>query len=106
MYISEKENHNRKQNHEKLNTILFIALFVVLAMPFTVFAQNDLTVPLSRPGKAGVLEVSSIYADDVIIRAHSGQDVIVKFDGMMIRMIMTIEEMAYAESLLEVSGWK
>ena len=66
---------------KKLNTILFIALFVVLAMPFTAFAQNDLTVPLSRPGKAGVLEVSSVYADDVIIRTHSGQDVIVKFDG-------------------------
>lgn len=62
------------------NKILYILALVILATG-TAFAQNDLTVPLSDPGKAGTLKLNAVFADDIIIKAHDSKDVIVKFDG-------------------------
>ena len=62
------------------NKILYILALVMIASG-TVYGQNDLTVPLTNPGKQGTLKLSAVFADDIIIKAHNGKDVIVKFDG-------------------------
>jgi DUF4097 and DUF4098 domain-containing protein YvlB len=79
---SEKENNNQEKRRvmKKLISILFSA-FVALAVNIPAFAQNDITVPLSNPGKAGMLKVDLVYADNIVIRTHNRQDVIVQYDG-------------------------
>lgn len=54
-------------------------LLVLTAMP--VFAQNELRVPLSNPGKPGVLRISSTFSDEIIVRTHSDNDVLFIIDG-------------------------
>jgi len=65
---------------KKLISILFSA-FVVLAVLNPAIAQNDITIPLSNPGKAGMLRVDLVYADNIVIRTHDRKDVIVQYDG-------------------------
>ena len=65
-----------KKIRSLIYTISLIAITSVVA-----FAQNDLSVPLSNPGAPGKLNVSAIFADEIIIKVHSGKDVIVKFDS-------------------------
>lgn len=65
---------------KKLIITLFSA-FITLAVLNPVVAQNDITVPLSNPGKPGTLKVDLVYADDIVIRTHDRKDVIVQYDG-------------------------
>lgn len=65
---------------KKLISILFSA-FVVLTVLNPAVAQDGITVPLSNPGKAGTLDVDLIYADEIVIRTHNRQDVIVQYEG-------------------------
>ncbi len=59
-----------------------IYILGILAMTSGVaLGQDDLKVPLSNPGNPGILQLSAVFADDIIIKAHDGKDVIVKFDG-------------------------
>lgn len=65
---------------KNIKLIIYLLGFLVLT-PNSTFAQDDLSVPLSNPGASGKLKLSAVFADDIIIKAHSGKDVIVKFDG-------------------------
>ena len=60
----------------------FIYLLGMLAITSgIVLGQDDLRVPLTNPGSPGKLNLNAVFADDIIIKAHDGDDVIVKFDG-------------------------
>lgn len=47
----------------------------------SVQAQNDLRIPLTNPGNPGKLVVSAVFSDEISIRAHNQEDVIVRYDG-------------------------
>ena len=57
------------------------AAFFLMAMATSAVAQNDLRVPLSQPGQPGVLNLSSNFADEIIIRTHNEKDVLFVIDG-------------------------
>ena len=65
---------------KKLIITLFSA-FVVLAIANPLAAQDDITVPLSRPGQNGNLNIDLVYADEIYVRTHDRKDVIVRYDG-------------------------
>ncbi len=65
---------------KKLIYTLFSA-FVALALIHPASAQDDITVPLSSPGKAGHIKIDLVYADNIVVQSHSGQDVIVQYSG-------------------------
>lgn len=63
---------------KKVNILLTLALLISFAMPN--FAQNgkgeEVKVPLSNPGQAGIIDASS-YRGSITIETHNGSDVIV-----------------------------
>ncbi|RNC85746.1 MAG: hypothetical protein ED557_02940 [Balneola sp.] len=61
-------------------TIIYLIGFIMLSSG-SVLGQNDLKVPLTNPGKPGKLSINAVYADEVVVKAHSGDEIIVKFDG-------------------------
>ncbi len=63
-----------------LKKIIFSAFAAVL-LASSGFAQEDIRVPLSNPGKAGRIMIDLVYADEIIVTTHDGQDVIVQYDG-------------------------
>lgn len=65
---------------KQINRIIY-ALVILLMAAGTAAAQDDLRVPLSNPGKEGKLKLNAVFADDISVKAHSGDDVIVIFDG-------------------------
>lgn len=65
---------------KKLKSIIYI-LSVIAFTSGVVIGQDDLRVPLTDPGSPGKLTLSAVFADDIIIMAHNGDEVIVKFDG-------------------------
>lgn len=60
-------------------TASIIAFFI--AGTLTAFAQSDLKIPLSNPGQPGVLKLNANFADDIIVRAHSENEVRIVIDG-------------------------
>ncbi|MEX0719223.1 MAG: DUF4097 family beta strand repeat-containing protein [Balneolaceae bacterium] len=58
-----------------------ILVVVVSLISGTAIAQNDLRVPLSNPGKAGSLIINAVFSDEIVVRAHQENDVIVRYDG-------------------------
>lgn len=46
-----------------------------------VFAQNDLEVPLSNPGQPGKLIIQAMFSDEIDIRVHDKENVIVNYSG-------------------------
>lgn len=65
---------------KKIKLFIYVLGLLVL-LPTTAFGQDDLKVPLSNPGSPGKLKLNAVFADDIIIKAHNGKEVIVKFDG-------------------------
>ncbi|XWN38463.1 MAG: DUF4097 family beta strand repeat-containing protein [Balneola sp.] len=65
---------------KKLLITLFSAL-LVLAVTKPIAAQEDITVPLSKPGQNGMLRIDLVYADDIVVETHDRQDVIVRYNG-------------------------
>lgn len=65
---------------KKIIITLFSAL-LVLVVSNPLAAQDDITVPLSKPGQKGMLRIDLVYADDIIVQTHDRQDVIVKYNG-------------------------
>lgn len=61
--------------------ITLLSAFVVLVAVNPLTAQDDITVPLTKPGQAGTLKIDLIYADDIIVRTHNRKDVIIQYDG-------------------------
>lgn len=58
---------------------LFIALFVLWAIPGQ--AQEQITVPLSDPGKAGKLH-AGIVRGSISVNGYDGQEVLISYDGI------------------------
>lgn len=65
---------------KKLKSIIYI-LGIFAITSGVALGQDDLRVPLSNPGDPGKLTLSAVFADDIMIKAHDGNEVIVKFDG-------------------------
>ncbi len=61
------------------SNLLLIGVLVVFSS--TAFAQNDLRIPLTNPNSPGKLNVNSVYADEVIIKAWDGNEVRIIVDG-------------------------
>ncbi len=61
---------------KKLLFVLTMGLFTIPAL-----AQNNLEIPLSNPGEPGKLIVAANFSDEVEIRAHDKDNVIVNYDG-------------------------
>lgn len=82
MSTSAQENHKKRINKIMKNLKSIIYLFGVIAITSSVvLGQDDLRVPLTNPGQPGKLTLSAVFADDIVIKAHTGNEVIVKFDG-------------------------
>lgn len=62
-------------------TFILIALFSILSCAAQLKAQDDLRVPLSNPGKAGVLEINAMFADEIFIKTHAEKDVQIIYNG-------------------------
>lgn len=56
----------------------------LLSIP-VVAQNNNIEVPLSNPGEPGKLIVSAMFSDDIEIRSHNKENVIVNYDGEDIR---------------------
>jgi len=69
----------KKQTNHLLLGIL-ISVFTIPAL-----AQNNIEVPLSQPGEPGKLIISAMFSDEIEIRTHDQQNVIVNYDGDNIR---------------------
>ncbi len=65
---------------KKYKSIIYVLGFFAITSS-AVLGQEDLRVPLTNPGSPGILHLSAIFADDIVIKAHEGNDVIVIFDG-------------------------
>lgn len=65
---------------KKLKSIIYVLCILAISTS-VVLGQDDLRVPLTNPGSPGKLILSAVFADDIIIKAHEGNDVIVIFDG-------------------------
>jgi hypothetical protein len=62
-----------------MKMILISALFYLLALGLAV-AQEQVAIPLSRPGEAGFLEVELVRGS-IDIRSYEGQEVIIRIRG-------------------------
>lgn len=65
---------------KRVKSIIYV-LGMLAITSGVVFGQDDLRVPLSNPGSPGKLSLNAVFADDIIIKAHDGNDVRVVFDG-------------------------
>ena len=61
------------------NITIAITAFMLLFVS-NLLAQSQIAVPLSKPGQPGTLEMSFIMAD-VHIKAHTGNEVIIRYEG-------------------------
>lgn len=78
---SAQENHNTNRRiMKRVKSIIYI-LGMLAITSGVVLGQNDLQVPLTNPGSPGKLNLSAVFADDITIKAHDGNDVVVVFDG-------------------------
>ncbi len=59
---------------------LFSFVFAIL-LTNGIEAQSTQTIPLSKPNQPGKLVIQSVFADEIIIRAYDGKEVLVKYDG-------------------------
>jgi hypothetical protein len=67
------------KNMKLMKMILISALFYLLALGLAV-AQEQVAIPLSRPGEAGFLEVELVRGS-IDIRSYEGQEVIIRIRG-------------------------
>ncbi|MTI88720.1 MAG: DUF4097 domain-containing protein [Balneolaceae bacterium] len=66
---------------KKVKYYLLAALFIGL-LSGSVYAQSDLKVPLSNPGKAGKLIISTVFSDEIVIRTHNDDNnVVINYSG-------------------------
>ena len=79
MRTSNKENHNISTM--KFYKYLFSTTAILALLAVSVLAQNNLRIPLSRPGEAGVIKINTTFSDDIIIQTHKDKDVLFIVDG-------------------------
>lgn len=65
----------------KKSIITLFSALLVLGIANPLAAQDDITVPLSKPGQKGMLRIDLVYADDIVVKTHNRQDVIVQYEG-------------------------
>ena len=65
---------------KRVKSIIYV-LGMLAITTGVVFGQDDLRVPLTNPGSPGKLNLNAVFADDIIIKAHDGNDVRVIFDS-------------------------
>ncbi|MFP8488856.1 DUF4097 family beta strand repeat-containing protein [Gracilimonas sp. Q87] len=66
----------------KIN-LLSALILSVLSVPL--FAQNTIEVPLSDPGQPGKLSINAMFSDEITVRSHNEQNVIINYSGDGIR---------------------
>ena len=59
--------------------LLFVLAAGLISIP--ALAQNNLEIPLSNPGEPGRLIVAANFSDEVEIRAHDQNNVVVNYEG-------------------------
>lgn len=84
-----------KRTHHLLLGILISALSI------PAFAQNNIEVPLSKPGEPGKLIISAMFSDEIEVRMHDQQNVIVNYDGDNVR---DDDENAMKNGMRRISG--
>lgn len=84
----------KRINH--LLTGILISAFTIPAL-----AQNNIEVPLSNPGEPGKLIISAMFSDEIEVRMHDQQNVIVNYDGDNVR---EEDEDATKDGLRRISG--
>lgn len=63
---------------------LLSALFLsILSVPL--LAQNTIEVPLTDPGEPGKLSINAMFSDEITVRSHDQQNVIINYSGDGIR---------------------
>lgn len=65
---------------KRLTNQLFLTL-IVSALSLPLFAQSDIEIPLSNPGQPGKLIISAMFSDEIEIRSHNRDNVIVNYSG-------------------------
>lgn len=65
--------------YRSIKNLLFVLVAGLISIP--ALAQNNLEIPLSNPGEPGRLIVAANFSDEVEIRAHDKNNVIVNYDG-------------------------
>lgn len=65
--------------YRSIRYLLFVVTLSLLSIP--ALAQNKLEIPLSNPGEPGRLVVAANFSDEVEIRAHDQNNVIVNYNG-------------------------
>lgn len=64
---------------------LFSHLILISILSLPLLAQNTIEVPLTSPGEAGKLSISAMYSDEITVRSHDQQQVIINYSGDGIR---------------------
>lgn len=59
--------------------LLFLFIYSIITLP--VLGQNNLEVPLSNPGEPGMLTIAANFSDEITIRSHDKNTVIVEYNG-------------------------
>ncbi len=65
----------------KLFQLTLFTLVLTILLTNGIEAQSTQNIPLSKPNQPGKLIIQSVFADEVIIRAYDGKEVLVKYDG-------------------------
>lgn len=66
----------------KIN-LLSALILSVLSVPLC--AQNTIEVPLTDPGQPGKLSINAMFSDEITVRSHNEQNVIINYSGDGIR---------------------
>ncbi|MAL17100.1 MAG: hypothetical protein CL670_06120 [Balneola sp.] len=66
-----------------MNTLIkqFVFTVIISLLSIPALAQNNLEIPLSNPGQPGKLIVAANFSDEVQVRVHDKDNVIVNYDG-------------------------
>lgn len=59
--------------------LLTASILSVLSVPL--FAQKTIEVPLTAPGQPGKLSVNAIFSENITVRSHNKENVIVNYSG-------------------------
>lgn len=67
----------------KMNKLKYylLTVFIMVLAAGPAFAQQDLNIPLSNPGEPGTLIINAVFSDQIVVRTHDRDDVIVKYDA-------------------------
>ncbi|MDR9418163.1 DUF4097 family beta strand repeat-containing protein [Gracilimonas sp.] len=65
---------------KKLKTTILLGI-IISALTIPALAQNSIDVPLSNPGEPGKLVISAMFSDEIEVRTHNQNNVIVNYNG-------------------------